>query len=221
MICIIENSPGLSVYFENFLLNHSVLFTVFPVYKNGLFPEKSFKSYIFTGDFSNISDGLKPYHLKEIEFIKSIKESKIFGSCFSHQLISKIFGGVVSRRSERHFGWNRINLIKAHRVLINIDDPYFISMNGDEISKISEKSELIGTSKSCHNQIISYNDNILTMQSHPEMLIDDVKRLTEIYRNELSDRCPFLDEVFKKTVGFSDDDVNWSFMKNLVSWLTE
>ena len=221
MICIIENSPGLAVYFERFLFDCGVAFQTFPVYSDGIFPIESFDAYMLTGDFSNLSDGLNPYHIKEVDFIKRTGSRRIFGSCFSHHLFGEILGGKVIKRRDRFFGWHEIKMLKNHKVFDGISKPYFLCLNGDEISSLPENASLIGESDDCKYQVVEYDSRILTAQNHPEILFKDASELISRYYNELKERCDDLDIKLQKTATFSDDEKSRVFMANLISWLLE
>lgn len=68
-IAVIENSPLLARYFRHFLEAQDVANETFPVWRGASFPDGGFSAYILSGDFHNITDGLKEYHRREFEFL--------------------------------------------------------------------------------------------------------------------------------------------------------
>jgi GMP synthase-like glutamine amidotransferase len=218
-ICIIENSPRLAEPFGTFCRAGGVEYEVFSVYRGVPFPEKPFSAYILTGDFYNVSDGLEPYHYEEIDFIKRIGEAQIFGSCFSHQLISTIFGGDVGRRRERFFGWHRLHILQDHPVFEGLQNPHFFSLNGDEVTSLGPGSSLMASSDGCPHQVVLYGQNILTMQCHPEITYAEAELNVQKYADALSDRCANLHGIFEATKPLCDDNQSRRLMSNLISWL--
>ena len=216
-IAIIENSPGLGNYFIKFLDKNQC--EIFPVWKNNQLPNKDYDSFIFTGDFNNISDGLLLIHNAEIEFVKSINEKKIFASCFFHQIIGLIFGGSVGKRENRFFGWHRMIIEESHPIFNGLKESYFLNLNIDEIKTPPKNAEILATNPDCTYQVLQYGENILTCQSHPEILQQEGLESIKEYRNALLNGCPNLDEMVNQTKDFADDESNEIFMSNLTTWL--
>ena len=219
-IAIVENSDGLAKYFEGHL--DGVDHETFPVWEIPRLPDvEAFDAFIFTGDYYNISDGLLPIHEMEVEFIRSIGEKKIFGSCFAHQLIAEAFGGKAGRREERFFGWNSLTITEDHPIFDGLDEPYFLSMNGDEVTEKPAEAVVMATHEGCKYQILRYGDNIITCQSHPEIRKMDAIESIREHMAGLLDRCPDLDDIVDRTIGFADDRYSDTFMANVVKWLLE
>ncbi len=216
-IAIIENSEGLGHFFTRYL--DSADYQIFSVWKTSQLPKERFESYIFTGDLHNISDGLLPIHRKEIDFIKSIQDKKIFGSCFFHQLIGSIYGGRLEKREYRFFGWHKQTITKKSEIVTGLQEPYFLNLNVDELSNKPKSATIIATNPNCIYQILKYDKNIITSQSHPEIWKQDAIGLIQKHRKDLSDRCPNLDQLMKHTIQFADDRLNEIFQSNLTKWL--
>ena len=216
-VAIIENSLGLGNYFTKFLEN--IKYEIFPVWQSSQLPQKDFDSYIFTGDFNNISDGLLPMHDAEIDFFRSIQNKKIFGSCFFHQLIGQVLGGEVRKRKIRFFGWHKMVIEEEHQIFNGLSEPYFLNLNVDELIKKPASARLLATNPECTFQILQYGDNILTCQSHPEILAQEGLESIEEHRDSLLNNCPDLDEMVKQTEDLADDKANEIFMSNIIEWL--
>lgn len=216
-IAIIENCDELAIYFTRFL--SGIEFDIFPVWNTPRFPPEEYDAYILTGDYNNVSDGLLPFHEKEVEFLRTIEGKKIFASCFSHQLLGQVFGGRVEKRQERFFGWRQIHIRQEHPAFKGITDPNFLSLNGDEVTHKPETAKILATSPQCLYQLLLYDQNILTCQSHPEILKEEALDIIEKHRDRLSIRCPNMDLILERTKRFAEDAVNEKFMGNVVGWL--
>jgi len=215
----LENSPDLADHFTRYMDPQG--FEIFAVWKRPIFPEGDFHSYIITGDHNNISDGLLPFHKKEVEFLKSIQGKRIFASCFAHQLYAEAFGGKAGRRERRFIGWRRLEILEEHPIFKGITEANFLCVNGDEVVMRPEKARLIASNPKCRFQVLQYGENTITCQSHPEIFRDEGEAIVMKERENLRDRCPDLDDIMQKTVGWADDRVNEVFLRNLTEWLYE
>lgn len=216
-VAIIENSKGLGDFFARLL--DTKQYEMFPVWKTSQLPQQRFDAYIFTGDFNNISDGLLPIHREEIEFLKTIKNRRTFASCFFHQLFGEIFGGEVGKRETRFLGWHKMTIEKGHPILNGLHEPFFLNLNVDEIVKKPREAKILATNQDCTYQMLQYGENIVTCQSHPEILKQDALELIEEHREELMVRCPNLDRVVGHADRFADDESNELFLSNMKKWL--
>jgi GMP synthase-like glutamine amidotransferase len=218
-VAIIENSPGLGEYFTRYL--EGIEYDIFSVWETNKLPDDVFDAYIFTGDFNNISAGLSPIHEAEVKFVRSMDNKKIFGSCFFHQLIGKIFGGEVGKRDTRFFGWYKMIIEQEHPVFKGLREPYFLNLNVDELVTKPETANVLATNPECKFQVLMYEENILTCQSHPEILFQEGLESIREHRESLLQNCSSLDEMLRQTRDFADDDTNKLFMSNIVKWLLD
>lgn len=216
-IAIIENSPGLGNYFTKFLEQKE--YEIFPVWKTLELPKDKFESYIFTGDFNNISDGLLPIHKAEIEFVETINDKKIFASCFFHQLLGIIFDGTVRKRDVRFLGWYKMVIEKNHHIFDELKDPYFLNLNVDELITQPRTAQILATHPDCKYQVLKIGDHILTCQSHPEVLHQEGLDTISEHRESLLNNCPDLDKLIAQTKDLADDSANEIFMSNITNWL--
>ena len=216
-IAIIENSEDLGKYFTKFLDARD--YEIFSAWQTHQLPGDDFEAYIFTGDYNNISDGLLPLHKKEIEFVKSIGDKKIFASCFFHQLIGMSFGGKIAKREHRYLGWHKTIINKRHELFNGLNDPYFLNLNVDELIEIPKNAEVLATGQDCQYQILKFGNNILSCQSHPEIYREEALEAIKIHRESLLVRCPDLTEIVSQTKKYADDQDCASFMENLAEWL--
>lgn len=216
-IAIIENSKGLGIFFTKLLDDKE--YEIFPVWKTHNLPEEKYDAYIFTGDFNNMSDGLLPIHRKEIDYVKKIKDKKIFGSCFFHQLLGEVYGGKVRKRVERFFGWKKMQIQKRHQILNGLNNPCFLNLNVDEIIEKPKDAIILATNPGCKYQALQYGENIFTCQSHPEIFRNEGLELIEKHKTSLQNRCPGLEKIVKETEKFAVDKANIIFLSNMTKWL--
>jgi len=216
-ICVIENSEDLARYFVDH--THGIDVDVFPVWKDPVFPHDDYDAYVLTGDYHNISDGLLPFHETELEFIDTVRGKRIFASCFAHQLVARRFGGKVGKRELRLLGWHPALVKEPHPVFKGIGKkPYFLSLNGDEVTRKPASARVLATNPDCSFQILLYDD-ILTCQAHPEILYDDAISIMRKHRARLADRCPDMDDLIRQTAIFANDNASRRFMRNVMEWL--
>ena len=217
-IAIIENSEGLGAFFINYLEPGE--YELFPVWKDPAFPAvEDFDAFIITGDYKNLSDGLLGHHRKEVELVRAVGDKKVFGSCFGHQLFGQAFGGKLGKREKRFFGWNKLTITARHPIFNGLDDPFFLSLNGDEVTVKPEGAKLLATNPDCENLIFQYGENIISCQPHPEIRKEDGLKGIEEHRGDLVDRCPDLDGLVEETKEFADDEASDRFLNNIMDWL--
>ncbi len=131
-IAIIENSPGLGSYFKRFLDARGAEIRTYRCWPGQALLLRKFHVYIITGDFYNITEGLKDRHKRIVEMLERLKEEKVFGSCFGHQLIAWWRCGRIERRKERLLGYERIEIKDEHPALCGGSSFYALNTNQDE-----------------------------------------------------------------------------------------
>ncbi|MBK5093679.1 MAG: hypothetical protein JJE48_09220 [Actinobacteria bacterium] len=218
-IAIIENSPLLARYFRHFLEAEGVAHETFSVWRGASFPDGGFDAYIMTGDFHNVTDGLKAYHERELEFLSKVRDEKIFASCFSHQLIAHQHGGKVARRAARLIGWEHLRISEGHPALVGMSEFSAICMNTDEVSEPPADARWIAASENCKYQMLAYDENILTCQVHPE-LMPGRNRLTINLTAFLLTKGPTAAyRDFRRTRAIAGDSDSEKFMRGVIRWL--
>ena len=101
---------------------------------------EDFDAFILTGDYAYISDGLVPYHLAQMDLVRSVGKKKVFGSCFGHQLIAEVFGGKTQRREERFFGWRKLTIEEDHPIFEGLTEPSALAATDDGRILIAERT---------------------------------------------------------------------------------
>lgn len=168
-VAIIENAPFLGNYFRRLLKEEGIPSDTFPLWGGSPLPARRYPAYIFTGDFHNVTDGLCRYHHLELELLTEIEGSRVFGSCFAHQLIAHARGGKVTRRGDRLLGWELIEVIEPHPGLPAVESFFAFNGNTDEVTEPPGEARWIATSQGCRFQVLAYGEDVLTCQAHPEI----------------------------------------------------
>lgn len=99
---------------------------------------------------------------KLIDFIRTKSFRKLLGICYGHQLIAVALGGKVEQK-EWHIG--------VSTVVPCIDEiPVFHARfnHEDQVTHLPPNAKLLAKSTLCENAMFSLDQNILSMQFHPE-----------------------------------------------------
>lgn len=216
-VAIIGNSPLLGRYFKRFLEAEGAWSETLALWC-GKRISRHYDAYILTGDFSNITDGLKGYHRREIELLERTRGRRTYASCFAHQLVAEMHGGKVERRASRLLGWERIAVVESHPALEGIQEMGSLCMNTDEVAAPPPGARLLGTSENCRYQILAYGDHILSCQAHPELASAGNRLPVDAAALFLS-RSARAYRAFRDSLTLADDDTDMDFMKGVTRWL--
>ena len=121
------------------------------------------------------------------QLINNIYEANlpIFGVCFGHQLIAQALGGHVEK-SEK--GWG----LGLHTYQVNNKPDYMSNLSEevtlnichqDQVLRPPQGATIYAKSEFCENAGFYIKDKVLTMQAHPEFLVDFIKALLTARRD--------------------------------------
>ncbi len=121
------------------------------------------------------------------QLINNVYEANlpIFGVCFGHQLIAQALGGHVEK-SEK--GWG----LGLHTYQVNNKPDYMSNLSEkvtlnichqDQVLRPPHGATVYAKSEFCENAGFYIKDKVLTMQAHPEFLVDFTKALLAARRD--------------------------------------
>lgn len=220
-IAIIENSLLAGRYFKPFVEAAGLECSIFKVWRGEPLAVEGFSALILTGDFHNVTDGLKAYHESELELLERGGGRRVFASCFSHQMIAQSRGGTVERRSERLLGWERLNIVGKHPAVEGMGAFPALCLNTDEVTAPPPGAAWIAESPGCRYQVLAYGDEMLTCQAHPELSLERARIPVNAAALFLSMGRPGSYRSFKATRALANDAGSDEFMRRVVAWLAD
>ncbi len=145
-------------------------------------------AYLITGSPLSVNDG--HFWLPALyDFIRACDAAKkpLLGTCFGHQAIAVALGGDVGYSSD---GWN-LGVEPTHFAaqkpwMAPFQDLNFYCSHKEQVTKMPEGCELLGSSERCPIASFSKGDHIFTTQMHPEFSRPFMEAVMELTREELS-----------------------------------
>lgn len=126
--------------------------------------------YIFSGSPASVNDEID-WISKLIQLVQSafMQGKKLFGICFGHQLIHYALGGKVERSAN---GWGLgVHSASIHKNYCGLKQGQKVSlfsMHRDQVIKPASRFNIIAGNDFCPHYITSYQDQVFTIQAHPE-----------------------------------------------------
>lgn len=115
----------------------------------------------------------------------------ILGICYGMQLITKLFGGKVSKSDKKEYGFAQITIEDKNSIfseLSNLEDVWM--SHGDAVEKLPKNFHRIAFSdNSPYAAIVNDKNNIFALQFHPEVV--HTKNGLKIIKNFLIKICNF------------------------------
>jgi len=127
--------------------------------------------YITTGSASSVYDDEAWIHRLR-EFVKELydDDKKFVGICFGHQMIAEALSG---KCLESEQGWGvgvkQVKIISRKAWMDPPLDEYrLIVSHLDQVCRLPEGSEVLGTNEYCPNAMFMVGEHFLGIQGHPE-----------------------------------------------------
>ncbi|WP_062265191.1 glutamine amidotransferase-related protein [Endozoicomonas arenosclerae] len=147
-------------------------------------------AYLITGSkLSVYSEEAWIKALKNFVIKVHAARKKLIGICFGHQLVAEALGGKTCKAAQ---GWNvgvqSISLQKTHHFPY-LDNNHFrlIFNHQDQVVRLPEGAELIGSTPNCPIAAMLIGDHILTLQGHPEFTPEYARELLIMRRHILGE----------------------------------
>lgn len=173
-------------------------------------PEEKFslepyiKGIILSGGPASVYDKNRPKFNEKL--FKDIKNGTInipiLGICYGHQLLSYELGGAVKRGNVHEYGKAIVEIYKKTPLTEGLNEKEVVWMShGDEVDKLPEGFELIGSSSDCKTAIIGdIKRNIYGLQFHPEVThtINGIKILDNFVKLTKAKRTWSIEKFYKE-----------------------
>ncbi len=189
-----DQYPSYSKLFKEFLSIEKRKWQVssFEIYNN-IFPEniEGFDAFLITGSSYGVYENHN-WIIKTLRLIdRVIKNRKqIVGICFGHQIIVQSMSGLVEKYPK---GWSTgITPVK-----FKMQKPWLpkffnklklISFHQDQVVKVPNSFDHLAETDFCKYYSLSMNDNVFTIQGHPEFSNKYALDLLEIKKNSIGEK---------------------------------
>ncbi|MEM9359919.1 MAG: hypothetical protein AAGB04_27355 [Pseudomonadota bacterium] len=147
-------------------------------------------AYIITGSAASSNDSDNWIRRLE-EFIRVASRTvPVIGVCFGHQVFHKALGGRVERAKQ---GWgvgiHDYDVIDAPTWMAGAPGQFsFCASHNDQVVEAAPETNIIARSEFCPIAATTVGNNVLTVQSHPEMRKAFSRELYGIRRELLGDQ---------------------------------
>lgn len=164
-------------------------YQVFDV-REGDFPDNANQcdAWVITGSKFNVYQN-SPWMLRLKSLILEVSDSNkpMLGICFGHQIIADAFGGVVDKYEG---GWgvglHSYNLTQGSDFINGAPGSFAISaMHQDQVLTLPKNAKVFAESEFCQYAGLIYDDQIMTLQAHPEFNLAYEEELIDLRKGEV------------------------------------
>ena len=186
-IAVFRHSPGEGPgYFATFLDRHSLPWTLFRLDEGEAPPAApdEFSGLCFMGGPMSVNDDL-PWIAQTLELIRAAdrQDIPVIGHCLGGQLMSRAFGGSVTKNPVKEIGWGMVEATAAAADWIG-NTPRFEAFHwhGETFSLPQGATRLLGSTH-CANQAFVRGPH-LGLQCHVEMTDSMIRTWYRQWENE-------------------------------------
>lgn len=152
---------------------------------------QKFDAFVISGSISSANDN-QEWILKLKEFIQALasmdkakKRPKLVGICFGHQMIGSALGGQVGPNPSKEFILQSEEIVgnEAASKVEGLEDLFdngplrILECHGECLTELPDGATTLASSSSCKQELVKFSDNILGLQSHPDMLKEEIENL--------------------------------------------
>ena len=189
---MIQKHGSFGSWFVRFFSQTSSNFS-FRIYKsyNGELPPVSEEcdAYVVTGSHHSVLDDTSWMRKLQHFLTKTSKKQPVVGICFGHQLLHHALGGTVEQATN---GWgigiHKYSIIKNTEWMDRPKKTLQLCVShADQVIRTAPHTNLIAESNFCPNAMTTIGKNILTLQAHPEMMVEFAADLYNSRRSQLGE----------------------------------
>ncbi len=162
-------------------------------------------AYVITGSRHSVYDDL-PWIPPLVDFVREALAAgrQVIGICFGHQLMAHFFGGSVAPAS---VGWavgvHRSRIVHAAPWLPQeISEFGILSSHQDQVVELPREAVLYATNEFCPIGGFRIEDQVVTVQGHPEFAVGYAADLLHQRREQLGE------DVFSRGVQSLGDEIH-------------
>lgn len=153
----------------------SIDFQIYDVLHGKLPPHpKACDAWLITGSADSVYDDLAWLNALKGFLLEAVDQAPMVGICFGHQLLHYILGGHVERSLH---GWcigtHHYQVIgQADWMQPQVNNFDLLASHQDQVIEAAPGSVTLAQSDSCPIAMSAFGDYAISMQPHPELLID-------------------------------------------------
>eukprot|EP00794_Sanderia_malayensis_P007891 gene7891-8745_t len=155
----------------------------------------SYDGFIMSGSHYSVNDDNQQWIIRLQDWIRKVKHfqdnnidpPRIIAICFSHQLVNKALGGSVGPNPSTKFVWKLEdvdvnNSVEKHTFFLHPtlggkSNFKLLQSHGECVLSVPEEGKTLASSPTSEHEIVAIGEHIITMQAHPEMLVEQMTGL--------------------------------------------